>query len=582
MVVNAEYLPSGALLPCTEDWAALSDSIKQYDADVIVLVARKMPRLVEALRLNLGDRAICVSDHAIPFMHDDLSNARVAIVDDVWNVGSTMMRAQRRVESANPRAVRLFALGARNAPAARELGAHLAIPRSLAPDQYRSIVDSVPRALSLMPKPYDVDFPIIPCLLRPGFRSWEDCWCWLKAQFGDYAHSTVDEVQLAAGYARATVNFVGDANWRVKARLYFDLRESVCNLVPMALTPNLSRTNDYPSDTLSSAMFDVLTRALEGAQMSSSDINVGAHSDAGEETDGPARAKIFCDSLLITRMILESFDGLLQRETLEPFSRIDFSMQFGRSVVDSYTQLSNSTFHELTRNEFESYVCDRQVLEGATSYSLLSEDRISGRARELLVNGFPILALDALLTDLGDAVGADQPDEYALRKPYTPDEIKLEPYLRLRLGFTYEEIVGFFRENLNELWTGSQQVELVVSSLIDLFIDRGAIVPTFTLHHNACHRVYRKGEANSRWEDEVARCLYALDALGEAERADLVDRNRTRVAKIIAIMSFSNTIDTDLTVGALERGTVGMLKPSVVEQRGRELTGYMRRIGKWT
>src|SRR5205085_12255939 len=154
--------------------------------------------------------------------------------------------------------------------------------------------------------------------------------------------------------------------------------------------------------------------------------------------------------------------------------------------------------------------------------------------------------------------------------------------LRLRLGFTYEEILTFFRKNLNEQWLDSRPVELVVSALIDSFIDHGSAVPTFTLHGPECTRVYRKGEANPRWDEEFARLRFVLKSLSDEDLAELKGRGRTRIAKINAIMAFSGEVPTSLNVGALERGSVGMLSASVVERRGGELTGVMRRLGLLT
>ena len=258
----AEPVQSAKALSHGAAWSTFADRIRQFDADVVILVARKMPRLVEALRLDLGDNAICVSDQAIPFVQRELKNARVAIIDDVWNVGTTMLRTRQRVEAAGPRSIRLFALGAKNAVQARKQGVNLTIVNSLADEQYQSFVESVPRALKLVSKPYDVDFPIVPCLLRAPFRSWDDCWSWLKSRFGKSVHSTTDPAQLSAGFARASINISKEANWTIKARLYFEFRNGTCNIVPLALAPTLPLENDYPVGSLSQAICNSL-----GAQL---------------------------------------------------------------------------------------------------------------------------------------------------------------------------------------------------------------------------------------------------------------------------------------------------------------------------
>ena len=252
---------NSAALP-TQAWVELSNAVQQFDPDVVVLVARKMPRLVDALGLDFGPRAVAISDQAIPFVLRELKDARVAIVDDVWNVGTTMLHARDRTLNARPRTIKLFALAAKDAESAQEAGVNLVMLTSLSADQRRSFIESVPRALRLTSKPFDVDFPIIRCLIRAPYRTWEDCWAWLQAHFGELAHSTVDNAQLSAGLARATVNLRTISDWIVKARLYFDVRRGFCNVVPMALAPSLPLVNDYPSELLPQAVFDALSLPL--------------------------------------------------------------------------------------------------------------------------------------------------------------------------------------------------------------------------------------------------------------------------------------------------------------------------------
>jgi hypothetical protein len=208
-------------------------------------------------------------------------------------------------------------------------------------------------------------------------------------------------------------------------------------------------------------------------------------------------------------------------------------------------------------------------------------DRLVSRCRNFLKTGMATLAMQALFNDLGMAVGADNPAEYSLQEPFSPTEIEQDPYLRLRLGFTFGELISLFRESFDGSSVEKRPVELLVSELVDAFIDHGAIVPTIMRQGEACTRVYRKGEANPRWDEEFARLSLAIKSLSEKDRRELSISGRTRVAKIAAIMALSSQGNTALRVGALERGNVGMLVRSVVERDDEEITGIMRRIGMW-
>ena len=138
-----------------------------------------------------------------------------------------------------------------------------------------------------------------------------------------------------------------------------------------------------------------------------------------------------------------------------------------------------------------------------------------------------------------------------------------------------------FRHNFDDIFGILQgtSIELLVSGLMDAFIDQGAIVPTFPMCGMTCVRIYRKGEANPRWDEEIARLQFALASLKEADRKELIARGRTRIAKMNAILALSGATPSSLNASSLERGTVGSLMNSVVERHGGDLTGLMRRLG---
>lgn len=556
-------------------WGKLADSIRLYDADVVVLVARKMPRLVEVLHLDLGKRATFVSDQAVPFVARELEGARVAIIDDVWNVGTTMLNALKRVRETNPRSIRLFALAAKDADRARNAGVHLTIESSLGTDQRRALVEAVPKVLRLSAKPYDMDFPIIPCHLRAPFGAWSDCWHWLTDSFGDRVHSTVDDEQVEAGFARATIDIDSYPGWVVKARLYFDLNRLTCNLVPMALAPSIPRSNVYPEGTLATKVFEALSACLSRVATTKSEPFVSGD----EEGDGLSRINTYCDALLFSDMIYAQLRPLLQRDHAAPLSVPDLQIQFGPAATERCLGSFALDMRTLSQVELFQVCHSRQPPDAG--YSVLQAAAVTERAGTYLRQGFATLALDALINDLALAVGADDPDQYSLGYPYSRAEIQADPYLRLRIGFTYDEIVNFFRANLDRALLGRRSIDSIVSALMDAFIDRGAIVPTFNLTGKSRARIYRKGEANPRWDEEVNRLVLAIESLPEKDRKAVLDTGRTRVAKIASIMALSKASPTSLRVAPLERGSTAMLPSSVVEKHDVELTKLVLQRGLW-
>ena len=243
-------------------WDDLCAQIRDFSPDYVVLVARKMPRLADAIRLDLGRSVICISDHAVPFVRSELANSRVAIVDDLWNVGTTMLHVKERVLRAGPRAVKMFALGAKDAMSALEAGVCMAEVASMGAARYEHFVCLVPSTLRRIPKPYDGDFPIARYSLRTPFSTWEQCWAWLQLEFGAAAHASVDETSSRHPHARATVNLRSAHGWVLKVRLYFDFASGGCNVVPMALAPSLPLEDVYPQGSLAKAVFAAASSGL--------------------------------------------------------------------------------------------------------------------------------------------------------------------------------------------------------------------------------------------------------------------------------------------------------------------------------
>lgn len=556
-------------------WHRLCEKVRVYQPDFAVLVARKMPRLIEALNLNLGDRVICISDQALPFVRAQLADARVAIIDDIWNVGTTMLRARDRVLRSGVREVRLFALGTRDEAKAAKAGLYLGSVGSLSDGHYQRLVESVPRLLRSFPKPYDADFPLLPCALRVPFSTWEQSWAWLQSRFGDAAHATIDPAQSANGLARASITLRHEWSWTIKVRLYFDFRQRTCNVVPMALAPMLPLENDYPIDSVSFRIFSL----LDGLSVQ------GDEQDEYERRDGLGRATAYCDSLLLVEEVVRALNGLLQRVSLTPFAPWDFGMQFGPAAMQECKAMFDVNLPEPSREVVEAFMRRRTALgsEQPTDRSLIGNEQITARAKLYAEQSQPLRQiLDALLQDLALAVGADDPEKYSLCAPFTREEIAADPYKRLRIGFTYGELLEFVRTHQGALTAARHpNLEFAFSALVDLFIDTGAMVPTISFQGSSCVRVYRKGEANPRWDEEFIRFQLALKQLPVEDRNYLVERGSTRLSKIAAIMSMGGSLRTNLRPGAFERGTVAMLGRSVVERDDPEFTILLHRLGLW-
>ncbi len=200
------------------------------------------------------------------------------------------------------------------------------------------------------------------------FNSWDDCWSWLKTRFGEYAHSTTDAEQIAAGYGRASINVSKEAGWTIKARLYFDFNSGVCNVVPLGLATTSPLKNVYPKGSLSEAIFDALTATLPES------LGLPVLDPAGS-LNGLARVNTFCNSLLFADVVLGSLSGLVVRESLRPFSLDEVSMQFGPAAARNCEQRFSTEYGQVSRNELQVYLQDRQDSASSESCGLLTNER---------------------------------------------------------------------------------------------------------------------------------------------------------------------------------------------------------------
>lgn len=541
-------------------WDDLCAQIRDFSPDYVVLVARKMPRLADAIRLDLGRSVICISDHAVPFVRSELANSRVAIVDDLWNVGTTMLHVKERVLRAGPRAVKMFALGAKDAVSALEAGVCMAEVASMGAARYEHFVCLVPSTLRRIPKPYDGDFPIARYALRTPFSTWEQCWAWLQLEFGAAAHASVDETSSRHPHARATVNLRSAHGWVLKVRLYFDFASGGCNVVPMALAPSLPLEDVYPQGSRAKTVFAAASSTLGPLDQLSPEE---------DRRDALGRLGAFCDSLVFLDDAVAVLSGLLDRDSDTPFSIKDFAMQFGPTAAQRVRDTFVVEAAPVSAEDKEQFLRARTKPQ---QQKVAREAKVIDDAVKKANEGWPVeLVFDALFKGLSAAAGAEKPSDYSLGEPLPSSEA----YKRLRIGFTYTELIDFLRVHVRASPGGSTP-EAVTSALIDTFVDMGAVVPTITYADGECLRVYRKGEASPRWDTDLSRMVLALSQLKDQEVS------RTRVSKVAAILAFSSAgNNSGLRVSAAERGTVAVMGTSVVEQSEVEITTYLLRTGLW-
>lgn len=540
-------------------WRSLISRVRRFEPDVAVLIARKMPRLAECFGFGLGPQVVIVSDLAIPFVHDLLAGARVAVVDDVVNVGSTINRAVRSIRACGAVEVRAFALGTRRPSACHEIGVECEWPEPLDAAQYAEWTESVPSAIRGLAKPYDLEFPVIPCRLNPPLRTAADVRGWLTSQFGR------DRVRLFPGPGdlpgRISVDMPDGGRGLVKFRLYPDGRGG-CNVVPFAIPAVLdSRSLGRPAHPVARALLAAARSRLRGVP-----------SDATAWSEEPGvRAELFARSLDIGLSHLDQLGDLISVAVVPPIDVAEVALLFGPIGTADLAQpvgggevadepVASESATGCTPTPFSDFLLRTEV--GAR---FLDRVRTASRGS----GGFTYFS--ALFNELAIAVGTGDPTACEFDWPYPPEEVRADPYKRLRIGPTFEDLVRLYQPPAGGGYAGPP-ARHQVSALLDYAIDEGFVVPTLARYDGALYRIYRKGETDPR--DRAAdRALYAWAC-----------RNRpmslTRFAKLTAILSFSGEVPDAFVPDTLTRGNVATLAAGALDLESAEVSHYLLKTGR--
>ena len=527
---------------------------------MVVLIARKMPRLAELFRLSFGDRALVLSDLAIPFAHRFIAQQRVAIVDDVVNVGSTLQHAHDCVKACGAATIRLFALGTKNREKSENTPIEYSRFEPLSEKAYDDLVTEVPAAIRQLAKPYDLEFPIIHCRLAAPARSAYTLLEWLRDRYGPALVHDLTCRFDTSGLSRFTLDKHGSDEGNVKLRLYVDERQMACNLVPFAIPPNLQREIAIHSDRARS-LLHVLEEAL-----TSSPTKASLWPD-----EARCRARLFCRSLDLGLAALDDLGEVLVLDSAHAYSLHDAELLFG-PVIRSVDR------HPVPTVRPDAPLAQTQATTVPGSPFLNKSREFAGgmfleRIRTAAGSTDAVSLFACIFDVVAELVGASDANKYSLDWPFSKEEVRKHRYLRLRVGPTFEDLVQIMGKLDAKAPHGALPLRNLVSMLLDFAIDAGAVVPTTAKYGDWLFRIYRKGETPLR-DLATNRVLYAWRNYGKP-------MSLTRFSKLNTILAYSSELPQVMLPQALLRGNVASLQSTCVDEMGgAELSHYLRDTGR--
>ena len=536
----------------TAPWERVAAAVRDFEPGVVVLVARKAPRIRDALQLDFGPSPLLISDLAIPFVSSFLAGARVAIVDDVVNVGSTVRHAAALLRDHGVAECRTFALAQSGAAdVLADLDIHYDSTAPLGEEGLRALAWQTPETLQQLARPYDLDFPIVECTMQPPLHDYSDLYAAMCERFPD---GRVYDLTTRAGRRRGIRRFAVDSvqvpDRHRKVRFYVDERRGVCRLVPINVSAALS-TRPPADSGWPRRVWDAVS--------------------CGEWSKLPsvatARLRLFVDSLEYGLSFLGECRDLIATNPDLPFDIADAQLILGprvrRVLTRGASRPDRSTSAEPagdTRDETHTspfFVhAERQGIVECLRRENVGEDTLT-----------PFMQIFELVAE---RVGATHAGDYRLDWPYNRAEVEVDPYLRLCIGPSFFDLVELMLRVCPRL--GSRAAaRRVVTKLLDRFVDAGGVVPTIAEYEGRLYRIYRKGEAGLR--DPVSnRTLYAMEQYGQP-------LSLTRLTKLLTILNFSDFNEPMTEVRSDDRGNTLCYRSSVLDE-STEVGRYLLRTGR--
>jgi hypothetical protein len=550
-------------------WEGLFDMVRQFRPDVVVLTARKMPRICEGLRVDFGSQVLVISDLAVPFSSAYLSGARVAIVDDVVNLGSTLEQVAGMVEKYYPAAVRLFSLSKRtltDVSARREIA--YAHPVALDEREYAAYVRTVPAAISHVCKPYDLAFPVLRVQYRMPLRSSADIVESLIQAFDRQAVQVIPSPYVNSPIRRVSLLLSETSLAPRKLRLYFDDTTGTCSLVPMIIPNHVDEANMPLALSWVAAIREGLKRVLADRQ----DI---------DNREAVAAVALFTSSLdWFWSSDLHVKTNFFFEFGQDRFSVADAKIVFGPRIESISIEESKSEFTDNRQSarsdtdgsDAESPFLGKFDLEGLIRLSVERLKKTGVLINDLSIDCYSYLL--CIVDALSELVGTENPSAYELTWPYPKERIAQNVYLRLRIGPTFSDIVTICRrihQSLTKSTAMPPEFTGVLSVTLDALIDQGAIVPTFANYDGQVFRIYRRGEAPG--QDSVDTVNFAFAAYSKPLTI-------TRLAKMLSTLSHSQKYHRLLESSARQRGLVAGAPKSALGSEPENIATYLRNTGQ--
>ncbi|MCX6925093.1 MAG: phosphoribosyltransferase [Verrucomicrobia bacterium] len=515
---------------------AFGQKLSKIDADIFVFLARKSLCLYDVL-LKLGTPPIegcVVSDRVLDMRLEPCRGKRVALVDDTLILGTSLAKAKHSLEKVGARvSTHVFCLDKRwHCPS-------LIVPDSTAvecsDDRIMTFCTAEVRALSIMPRPYLVDFPIT----RP-FRLKTSELDGLLAQTGWTPMKLSTQLQERHGVAALTFfpsdeatdelqHALGATVFKcldlVKVRLWARRgRDSwIVQMVPIVTLQPMTEK------TLAAFNHYLLTTALGDGQIAAQ-LELAAESARARE-----RLSQFILSAAIGHRFMAGIETRVGRELHLGFDHNETDRQFGPWLHDQMAALIQNAEAALPAEKrvqppprFSPSAIPASVRDWTATSIGTNSERTHLRTRQRRDRSVSLLADFAeVFHHIYDNREIPAREEARREAPllgirYLDPNLPMPHRDRLQKGVPWQLLV----EWLIGLCAvkKSAQVMQTFSLLLDLCNDVGIAVPVTCVEDGIVYRGYRHGEDVKFSDGELALAFDVADGFLETSGLSAIPR----------------------------------------------------------
>lgn len=498
-------------------WNLLKNAILKYDPHVVILLARRSPRFFELFDWEKDFQGIeVISDFAVPFIADKITpDTKVAIIDDSLNHGTTLLNLCNKITPLSKN-IHVFVYGLatpiKDEPKvngikfsniyqiidantkketkdnslfySKESSFSLSYIMPLSKSDstnhdngYESFSYTIPSVITLLSKPYEVEFPVFYASYKDSDYDASLIYSCLRDQLQEKANihdvSSLDRVNL--GLFRISIDLIegvqDTANY--KLRLFLDDYAKTVAIVPMATgfqAPKAQQCFDIK------AIYKDYKEKLDTYYFSlEKEKTVDDLFYKLLRTDTQARFNQFASSFefgLCTMSILKEFFDL----TKLSLSNYDTGMLFGKDFANKIQQIP------FTVNKDFAIQSQESVSEAENVNTYFNESLTTNSSQK------ECMTRDDIFIEFFNKINSDKSTNVIKANPSYP-------YLRLRQGPSFREMLNLFKEGWNKRLHAkytSEECRSYLSRILDDAIDAGSLVPTFNLDGE---RIYRSGEA---------------------------------------------------------------------------------------